>query len=1032
MKSFNKRRISLAVTAALGATIATGAVAQDAPEGEGLVEEVLVTGSRLTKSNIESSVPLVQVGSEEINARGVTRVEDIVNILPNVFVAQTAEVANGATGTSTLNLRGLGANRTLVLIDGKRLPFGSPFSSAANVDMVPAQLVERVDVVTSGASATYGSDAVAGVVNFITKRDYEGFQIDYQAGINNNPNDDGFYSDVLERSGLSDQDPGSVNAGEEYQLAVTWGVNSSDGKGNMTVFANYVRQEELLGADRDTGACTLGGTSTIRCIGSSNFRRFNTSSGFRANNPGSPSALFQDDDGTLIPLDTSQARQTYNFGARNHYQRPVERWNINASGYYKITDEVEAYVDVSFLNNNTTAQIAESASFNRPFQTNCDNPLLQLGRGPNGTGDFSFADFVGIGSGDAYQSCNDLLNDGDPLNDSTEVAFINSHRNVEGGPRQSTFDNSTWRTVAGFRGDINENFSFDIFAQYAATRGQRISQNDLNFNRVQQALFVVDDGNGNAVCRDTSGGCVPWNIFTRNADGSTAIDRAQTDFIQGTGIVTGQTEQTVFGGTIEGDLTGYGVKLPWADNGLTGLVGFEVREDILSRITDDISQVSGGRGLTGTGGATLPIQGKIEVTEFFAEAELPLIQGAPLAQELGLKAGYRYSDYTTGSDSTADNSFTADTWFVGSSWTPVDDIRFRANFSRSIRAPNVFDLFLDINTGLTDLTTGENGLFDPCAADPINGITPSASLEACARTGVTAEQYNQGIEDNPAGQYNLITGGNPGLGPETSDTTTFGVVITPSAVEGLSIAIDYFDIEVTEAIGSVPAQASLDNCIAGGAGSDTFCALIQRDIFGTLWLSNDAPGGGLAGISQQNANIAALNTSGVDLNIKYDLEVGDYGMVNFDYAATFLDELSTTPFAGSAPIDCVDQYAGQCGLPSPEYNHRFLAVWTTPWDLTVSATWRHVGETQLFGLDTAAAAQREEQMNDYMEARNYFDLAFNYDLNENVDLRLGVNNLFAVQPPTSTNVGTGTGNNNTYPGLFDVNRFIFVGAKLNF
>jgi len=172
MKSFKTRYLSSAVAAAVASTLPTLVSAQDESAD---LEEVVVTGTRLTKSNVTSSVPLVQIGAEEINSRGVARVEDMVNILPNVFVAQTAEVANGATGTSTLNLRGLGSNRTLVLIDGKRLPFGSPFSSSANVDMVPARMVERVDVITAGASAVYGSDAVAGVVNFITKKDFEGF-----------------------------------------------------------------------------------------------------------------------------------------------------------------------------------------------------------------------------------------------------------------------------------------------------------------------------------------------------------------------------------------------------------------------------------------------------------------------------------------------------------------------------------------------------------------------------------------------------------------------------------------------------------------------------------------------------------------------------------------------------------------------------------------------------------------------------------------------------------------------------------------
>ena len=1006
--------VAFAAIAAGSTGFAPSAFAQDDE-----IEELVVTGSRLTRSNVTSSVPLVQIGAQEIDSRGASRIEDVVNILPNVFVSQTSKVANGATGTSTLNLRGLGATRTLVLIDGKRLPFGSPFSSAANVDLVPTRLVERVDIVTAGASAVYGSDAVAGVVNFITKRNFQGFELDYQYGTNENPNDNGFMADVLQRNGIAN--PGGVTSGESGLMSFLMGVNTAAGDGNISIFGSYEDQQELLGVDRDTGACTLGGTSTINCVGSSNFRRFN---GTLSN--GVAGTVFQQEDGTLTPF-AGGAAETYNFGARNHYQRPVERWNLGASGYYEITGGLEAYADTSYMNNKTVAQIAESASFNRPFETNCDNPLLQAGRGPNGAGAFSFADFTGNFDTDKnFVSCNDILAAGG----TADVQFINSHRNVEGGPRISTYENSTWRAVTGLRGDIGDDFTMDIFAQFSGTKGTRISQRDLNFKRVQQALFAVDDGAGNAVCRDTSGGCVPWNIFERNADGSTAVTSAQTDFIQGTGIVTGETEQLVLGGTVEGDLTSYGLQSPYADAGISGLVGFETRTDKLSRLADDISKISGGRGLTGTGGATLPIAGKIEVDEIFMEVSIPVISGMPMAEELGISAGYRYSDYTTNGNGIS-NTFDADTWFVGASWSPTEEVRFRINQSRAIRAPNVFDLYVGINTGLTDLSTGENGLFDPCASAP--GVSPAASAEACARTGATAAQYSGGIEDNPAGQYNLITGGNPNLVAETGDTTTLGVVYTPNFVEGLTVSVDYFDIEVTDAIGSIPAQSSLDGCIAGGAGSGTFCGLVQRDTAGTLWLSNDAPGGGLAGISQQNANITSLETKGFDVNVAYSLDLGNWGAVSLDYAGTILDTNNSVPFSGAAAIECVDIYAGQCALPTPEYTHRVLANWVTPVSgLGLAMTWRHVGETTLYGLDAGAASQRDEQMNDYLETRNYLDLSANYVVTENITVRAGANNLLAEDAPLSTNVGTGTGNNNTYPGLFDVSRFLFAGVTYKF
>ena len=667
------------------------------------------------------------------------------------------------------------------------------------------------------------------------------------------------------------------------------------------------------------------------------------------------------------------------------------------------------------MNNKTAAQIAESASFNRPFSTNCDNPLL-LGGNPNNNPDgVRLGDMTGTfdANGD-FISCLDWMAAG---NESIDVQFINSHRNVEGGPRVSTYENSTWRAIFGLRGDINDDFAFDIFGQFAATEGTRISQNDLNFNRVQQALFIVDDGSGNPVCRDTSGGCVPWNIFTRNADGSTGVTDEAAAFIAGVGIVTGDTEQTVFGGTIEGDLTNFGIKSPMAEAGMTGLVGFEYREDYLGRLSDDISKISGGRGLTGTGGATLPIAGEIEVEEIFMEMSMPLITGQPMIQELGLTAGYRYSDYTTTGNGVS-NTFDADTYFAGLSWAPNDEVRFRLNQSVAIRAPNVFDLYVGINTGLVELSP-VNGDGDQCS-----GPNPVATQAQCANTGLSAAQYGT-VDPSAAGQFNLITGGNPNLVAERGETTTFGVVITPSMIEDLTIAIDYFDIEVTDAIGSVPAQTSYDRCLT--TGDPAFCANIRRDTAGTLHLLNEAPGGGLAGISTQNVNVATDATEGVDVNITYSLDMSDMGSLNFDYAATFLDTNYTIAIPGDDKVECTGAYAGPCGLPAPEYNHRFLATWVTPYDLTVSATWRHIGETDLYGL-----TDPQGYLEDSMEERNYLDLAATYDYSENVQVRFGANNLLGDDAPVTTSSGTGTGNNNTYPGLFDVSTYLFAGVTVKF
>ena len=434
--------------------------------------------------------------------------------------------------------------------------------------------------------------------------------------------------------------------------------------------------------------------------------------------------------------------------------------------------------------------------------------------------------------------------------------------------------------------------------------------------------------------------CVPYNIFQRGANGESLVTQAATDFIHGIGLVNGSTSQTGFGGSIQADLGEYGVKLPWADYSARVLFGFETRTDELDARPDEISQVPGG-GFTGAGGAILPVKGEVDVTEFFTEFELPLINGVTGIEELTLRGQYRYSDYEgTGNDTT--NPFETDAYGLSLAWAPIDELRFRAQFQRAVRAPNVIELYTGQNTNLPNLSpagTNANGvqLFDPCASN-----APIATLEACQRTGVTAAQYGT-ILDVISGQTQSLIGGNPLLDPETADTVTFGFVWTPSFVDGLSVSVDYFNILVEDAITpGIPAQTILDNCLA--TGDSAFCNLITRSSRGSL-----AAGSFGVGFQRTNINIAELETTGVDLQVLYSFDIGDHSFV-VDYASTYLDQLDTVPSPGGAPIECAGFFGNNCGSnpakgPSPEYRHRVVGTWATPWSIDVGATWRHFGST---------------------------------------------------------------------------------------
>jgi outer membrane receptor protein involved in Fe transport len=968
------------------------AVAQDQDEQDEQeaadVDRMVVTGTRLiTNPNVEAPNPVLSVGENEIEARGTVRIEDLTNQLPQVFAAQASEVSNGATGTAQLDLRGLGPIRTLVLIDGRRLPFGDSSSSAPNLDIVPTRLIERLDIVTGGASAVYGSDAVAGVANFILKRDFEGIEVDVQGDFMQAGNERSFFENVL--SAAQQPIPDGTIDGRGINLSLTMGANSPDGRGNATLFFNYENLNAITQDGRVESACALGASTGefsfggVGCVGSSNFRRF---ANFVSDDGGD---VFQLESGELVPFSGGPA-QTFNFGPFNFFQRPRERFQIWTKAHYELTDNIEAFADLSYMSAESDAQIAPSASFGF-WSINCDNPLIQTQQ-PQ-----SLYDVFGCQSPDQV----------------IEGNIFASHRNVEGGPRNSNLDNSTLRTLGGLRGEIFQDWNFEIFGQFGKSRDVDISTDDFIIENVQDAFFIVEDENGNPVCRSGNPGCVPYNIFQRGPNGESLVTEEALDYILGPGITTGETEQWVFGGDIQTNLDRFGIQSPFADEGPGFLVGGEFRKDELVAQPDQISQQPDG-GFTGVGGPTLPVSGEVSVSEVFFEAQIPLITDAPFAHRVDIGGAYRYSDYTT-DGAGVENDFTTDTYHVFANWAPIEDVRLRGQFQRAVRAPNVIELFTPQGTNLPNLTSGPNGFFDPCA-----GPNPAASLEECQRTGVTANQYGN-IPDVISGQTQSITGGNPNLNPEESDTITVGAILTPEAIPGLTFSIDYFDIEVNDAIAAgIPAQATLDNCLA--TGNPAFCDLITRDGGGSLIAGTQG-----VGFQQTNINIATLETSGFDFQVVYDLDLFDIGLdglgtVRFDYASTYLDELSNTPFPGADPITCAGEHAGSCGVPSPEYRHRMLNTWQTPWNFNVDMIWRYFSATDNdAGSDVNPAIDRE------IDTTQYLDLAVRYSFSDEIEFRAGVNNVTGTKIPVVTSAGPPSGNGNTYPALFDTGRFFFFG-----
>ena len=1028
---------TLAASFALGVGV-TSASAQDADANE-ILEEVTVTGSRISRPNITSSSPVTVLEAEAFDVLGAVDTIDLVNQLPQAFVAQDSSFANGANGTSTLNLRGLGAIRTLVLANGKRLPYGSPTQGGipSDINLIPAQLVERVEIVTGGASAVYGSDAIGGVANFILKKDFEGIELDALYGFNQSNNSSDFARQALEDLG-DDTVQGSVTDNKTIDISGVIGANLNDGRGNMTAYFRYLDANGTQQGDRDFARCALGefGTDPF-CLGS-NQGPFPTTfvispaiptGGLPTDavglidangNPilnadGTPTtggAFSLNGDGSLA----SGFNNAFNFNPFNPVRRAIQRINAGFSGHYNITDEIEAYADFGYTRSNSPQIIAPSAAFGSSIsQVNCDNPVLSTEQLNLICG--TLDPVTGLFSRDL---------DGDGFAQS-EVR----RRFVEGGPRTDDRTLANYRLVYGVRGELGDAWNWDAFGQLGRTDLTRLQFNQVTRENLTRALDIVaDPTTGAPVCRSVVDGTDPSCIpFLTAYDPNASVDPGLAAYVDTPTLTQGTIKQTVFGGTLSGDLTDMGFATPWADDGVAVLFGFEFRRDSLRTQADGTNQ---GGGLVGAGGAVLPTNGQTEVYEYFTEVQIPLVQNAEFAKELTLTGAYRRSEYSSEDilNDVEGGDFSADTYALGLSWAPIDDIRFRVQYQRALRAPNIGELFLPQNTNLTSLS-------DPCAGFAGTADAPSASLAACQNTGVTAAQF--GAIPPDSGQLNVLIGGDPGLQPETSDTFTVGVVVQPQAVPGLTVSVDYYNIEIADVISTIPASFSLQRCL--DTADQQFCDLINRGPDGSLTFFPREQ----ANIITTNTNIAELKTSGLDWQVAYGFNAGEkWGDVNLSYVATYQFENSSTPLPGAGNFDCVGHFDQGCGNPTFDYRHIVTANWQTPWNVSVSANWRYFAavdrissiDTDTGALTTFADEGNGELVSATLESQNYFDLTVFWDVTENIQLRSGVRNLLDNDPPVLPAFGPSPTANveaNTVAGVYEAGgRFIFFGAKLNF
>lgn len=989
-------RFALATASAVAGVTALHAQEAPAPAATAApVEEVVVTGSRLQTPNETSISPITSVTATDIAATGLTRTEDILNNLPMVFAGMNSTTSNGADGTATIDLRGLGNQRTLVLVDGRRLgPGTGDGRNYSDINQIPAALIERVDVETGGASAVYGADAVAGVVNFILNTHFEGLKIDAGYHFNEHSNNNSVAPIV---TAAGDPLPDSrVDTGFGKNFSILMGSNFADGKGNATAYVTYDNQGAALQSKYDYSACTLGPATatTLQCAGSY------TSRGglFLAyGNQGSDLLYHTVDPKTGQFRTFNPATDLYNYGPLNYYQTPNERWTGGAFVNYDINSHVNAYMELMWTRNESQAQIAASGDFGQPAFIPCADPLLT----PQ----------------EASTLCSpaNLAAQGNPTETIGGKVYpgINTYilrRNVEGGPRIATFRSDSMRLVFGLKGDFADAWHWDVYAQRGTVDNSNGNENYFSNANIINSLNVVPTANGPACASAVSGtdtACVPWNIWS-----PTGVTPAALKYLSVPLLVQSTVAEQVVSGNITGDLGKYGIKLPTADNGLQVNIGAEYRSESSDFLPDELSQQGNA---AGSGGPTPPVSGDFHVREVFTEMRLPILEHLPLADSLAFEGGYRYSNYSEG--------FKTDTYKLGLEYKPVHDLLVRASYQRAVRAPNIAELY-------TPQVVGLDGSSDPCS-----GAHPTASAAACALTGVSAAQYGH-IQPNSANQYNGLLGGNPNLQPETADTYSVGVVFTPSFVQNLLFSVDYFNIKIKDVIGPLGGDTVLNNCLTSGSASSSYCLAVHRSPTGSLWLQ---PTGY---VSDLNVNAGELSTKGFDFKGNYRVPLRQLGSLSFGFEGTKLQSLATTPLAGGPSYDCVGLFGSICGAANPTWRHVLNATWSTPWDgLDLTARWRYIG------ADTTELLSTNPQLTgsaflptSRIPAYNYLDLTAAFNLAKNVRMQVGVNNIADKDPPivvgsdcsTSSPAGANC-NGNTFPGVYDaMGRYLFATVSAQF
>jgi iron complex outermembrane receptor protein len=1028
-KSSRNLRHAVRITLAACATTASGplAHAQTAPAAAApatAVQEVVVTGSRIQQAPNEVSIsPVTSVTALDIQQTGLTRTEDLLNNLPQVIAENSSGQSISSVGTATVSLRGLGSWRTLVLINGRRLAPGAALnatqsaSASADINQIPAALIERADVLTGGASAVYGADAVAGVVNYNNNTHYEGVKFDANYSFNNHKNNGS--GPLAALAAKNDPIPaGNINSGANRDLSVILGSNFADGRGNATGYFTYTNTSPVVGYQYDYAGCTLNSPGSnpgaagkkYACGGSSSSAtgRFYLLGAL----PTGASTTLADqtvDAATGAFRGYHSSRDSYNYGALSYLQRQAERYTAGVFINFDASEHANVYSEFMFARNVSQAQYGPSGlfAFGHEVVSCGDNPLLT-------------AQEVSILCTPSNIAQNHAQFPTGPTNPNilgpNQILLYAARRSVESGPRLDNYSSDAFREVVGVKGKFADAWSYDLYGQLGISRMLDVEGDFLGAPQVQRALdVVVNPATGAPACRSVVNGadpaCVPWNIWVPGG-----VTQAALNYLRVQSSYTVKTEEAIVDGSVTGDLGKYGVQLPSAASGLKANFGAEYRQE---KYDFDPDYIFANGFESGGNGAFNPVHATFHVSEVFTEFRLPILDDKPGAYQLGAEAGYRYSTYTKG--------YNTNTFKLGLEWAPIHDVRIRGGYNRAVRAPSIGDLY-------TPPVIGSGGTADPCwgPADPATGLVNGHDLAFCQKTGVATKNFGH-ILANPAAQINTSAGGNINLTPEIADTYTFGFVAQPGIIPNLVVSVDYYDIKINHTIESLTSNTIINDC--GLTGDPNACSKIHRGPSGSLWFNN------FNFVDANEVNIGKIKTRGIDVAGHYQLDAGSAGKLGFSFSGTHVIDYLTQPIPSRGSYDCAGYFGTTCLAPTPKWRHVLTTDWMTPWGgVDLILKWRYIGSS------TTDRASSDPQLSQsyfpgtaHIGTYNYLDFSASVPVaSTGMNLRLGVNNITDKSPPIVVNGNYSdcpntSCNDNTWVGTYDtLGRYIYAHLSMKF